>query len=217
MAQIYNSDRYNTPIGELVITPIAHGSIILEFDEKIIHVDPYSVVADYSALPDADMILMTHDHYDHLDKPALDKIMKEDTHIISTEKTAETLPGIEVLKNGDSTEWHGINIKAVPAYNIKREYEPGKVYHPKGDGNGYILSFGNFDVYIAGDTENVPELSLIKNPDIAFLPQMLPFTMDEDEMIEAAKVINPKILYPYHYSKIDKDEIQRKLPGIVVK
>ncbi|MCC8088490.1 MAG: MBL fold metallo-hydrolase [Rikenellaceae bacterium] len=217
MGQVYKSDRYSTPIGEIVVTPIAHGSIILEFQEKIIHVDPYSEIADYSLLPYADLILITHDHYDHLDKPALEKIIKPDTHIISTGKTAEVLPGIEILNNGDSTLWNGIGIKAVPAYNIKREKEPGKVFHPKGEGNGYLLDFGGFKIYIAGDTENIPELSEIKNPDIAFLPQMLPFTMDEEELIEAAKVVASQILYPYHYTTVDKETLANNLPEITIK
>lgn len=217
MGQVFSSSDYDTPIGKVTITPIAHGAVCIEFKGKVIQVDPYSEVSDYSQQPAADLVLITHDHYDHLDRPALENIVKPGTKFISTKLVAEQLPDVEVVSNGDATEWEGVRIEAVPAYNIKREREPGHVFHPKGEGNGYVLNFGDFRIYIAGDTENIPEMSRLGKIDVAFLPKNLPFTMTDDEFVEAAKIVNPKVLYPYHYSKVNKAWLAEKLPGIEIK
>jgi len=217
MAQVFTTSDYDTPLGKISVTPIAHGALYIAFDGKIIQVDPYSEIADYSNLPKADLILLTHDHYDHLDKPAIRKIVQCNTKFIGTKKAAEQIPETKVLSNGEYMEWNGIKIAAVPAYNLKHGPEPGKLFHPKGDGNGYILNFADFRLYIAGDTELIPEMYDLGQIDVAFLPKNLPFTMDDDEFVEAAKVVNPKVLYPYHYSKVDKAALAEKLPGIEIK
>jgi L-ascorbate metabolism protein UlaG (beta-lactamase superfamily) len=217
MAQPPQPDRYATPQGELLVTHIGHASLLLQLNGKKIYVDPYGEVADFSDFPKADLVLVTHEHYDHLDKKELAKIVTSKTKIIGTPLVATELSGIEVLKNGDITTWNAIEIAAVPAYNIERKRPDGAPFHPKGNGNGYVLNIDGFRVYIAGDTEMIPEMKAIVSPDIAFLPKNLPYTMSDEQFVETAKLIKPKILYPYHYFEADKAALSNELPGIEVK
>jgi L-ascorbate metabolism protein UlaG (beta-lactamase superfamily) len=206
-------DVYMTPMGPLVVTPVNHGSVMLRIKGKVIHVDPYEKSVDYATLPKADLVLITHEHSDHYDKKALDKVTKADTHIIATGSVvAAGLKGASVLKNGESTLWNDIRIDAVPAYNIEHKSPNGKPFHEKGVGNGYILSFKNYRVYIAGDTENIPEMSKLGKIQVAFLPKNLPYTMTNEQFVEAAKIIRPKALYAYHYFELDRDLLIKLLP-----
>ena len=134
-------DKYATPMGEVFVYPVGHGSVMLSWNGKTIQVDPYSKVADYSQLPQADLLLITHDHYDHLDPAAWKKTVKPTTHIITTAKVAPQMDGVtpQVMQNGEKTAWEGIQIDAVPAYNIVHKGPDGNFFHPKGEGNGYIL------------------------------------------------------------------------------
>ncbi|MDR0419216.1 MAG: MBL fold metallo-hydrolase [Prevotellaceae bacterium] len=199
-------------MGKLYVYPVGHGAIVLTINGKVIQVDPYSEVADYSALSEADLLLITHDHYDHLDEAAYSKILKSNTTLISNESAAKQLSGVKILKNGEQTTWEGINIKAVPAYNIKHRNPDGNLFHPKGVGNGYVLTFGNFKLYIAGDTENIPELADLEGVDVAFLPKNLPFTMTDEMFVKAAESFKPKVLYPYHFSELDNvDRLREEL------
>jgi L-ascorbate metabolism protein UlaG (beta-lactamase superfamily) len=208
----HTSDWYQTAMGELVVTPVNHGSVMFKIDGKVIFVDPYENKADYSKLPKADLILITHEHPDHLDKNAIAKLRKADTKFITTAAVAKILHEGQILKNGDKTVWEKIEILAVPAYNINRRRPDGQFYHPKGNGNGYILSFGKFRVYVAGDTECIPEMQKLGKIDIAFLPKNLPYTMSDAEFIEAGKVVHPKYLYPYHYFELNMDALRKELP-----
>lgn len=214
------ADRY----GEISVAPIGHGSLYLGYRDELIAVDPYSEVADYSALPEATAILITHDHYDHYDPEAIRMIATPRTTFIAPPKVAELLRSdgftqeIVPLSNGESAEYEDlIRIDAVPAYNIVRERAPGQPFHPKGDGNGYILTIDGKRIYIAGDTELTPEMRRIDFIHIAFLPLMLPYTMSEEEFIEAAKIIEPEYLYPYHYDTVDKEWLRKALPHIIVR
>lgn len=205
-------DIYNTSIGKLYVYPVGHGAIVLTINGKVIQVDPYSEVADYSTLPKADLLLITHDHYDHLDEAAYSKILKSNTAIISNEDVVKQLSDATVLKNGEQTMWEGINIKAVPAYNIKHRNSDGNHFHPKGVGNGYVLTFGDFKLYIAGDTEDIPELVELTGVDVAFLPKDLPYTMTDEMFMKAAISFKPKVLYPYHFSELDNvDRLREEL------
>ena len=217
MGQVFKSDTYSTPLGEITVTPIGHGSLMIAFDGKVIHIDPYGSVADYAKLPKADLILITHEHSDHFDPEAIAPIRKPDTEIISTRLVAERMPGVRVVSNGETTDWDGIRIEAVPAYNIQRMRSPGVPYHPKGDGNGYVLNFGDFRLYVAGDTELIPEMKELGKIDVAFLPKMLPYTMSDDEFLEAARGVHPKALYPYHFLKADRPRLREELPGIEIR
>ena len=193
------TDVVKTVEGDLKITFIGHGSLMFNFGEKIIHVDPFSRLADYSKLPRADLILLTHEHRDHLDTKALDKLRTDKTKIILTEKCGQQVKGGAIMHNGDVMTVDALKIEAVPAYNLVHMRSEGVPYHPKGNGNGYVITFGDKRIYVAGDTENTPEMKQLKDIDCAFLPMNLPYTMTPEMVADAAKAFKPKILYPYHY------------------
>jgi L-ascorbate metabolism protein UlaG (beta-lactamase superfamily) len=203
----FETDILQTSKGNLQITFIGHGSLILNFEGKVIHVDPYSALADYSKLPKADMILITHEHRDHLDQKALERIRTETTILVLTEQCAAALKGGIVMRNGDVQTIDGLKIEAVPAYNLIHMRSEGVPFHPKGVGNGYVITFGDKRVYVAGDTENIPEMKTLKNIDVAFLPMNLPYTMTPEMAADAAKAFKPKILYPYHYGDTDPSKL----------
>lgn len=206
------ADIYETDHGQLKVTLVGHGSVMFEYNGKIIQVDPYSKVADYTRLPKADLIILTHEHGDHLDTIAINTVKKKDTDYIVSKVCNEILGYGDIMNNGDKTSWNNISIEAVPAYNIVNKTPNGEFYHPKGRGNGYIFTFGDKKVYVAADTENIPEMESLKNSiDIAFLPKNLPYTMDDDMFVDAAKKVMPKILYPYHMSEFDQDKIGKAL------
>jgi L-ascorbate metabolism protein UlaG (beta-lactamase superfamily) len=189
----FQEDVFKTSGGDLKITFIKHASLMLTYAGKVIHVDPVSMYADYATLPKADLILVTHEHGDHLDMKAIQAILTTNTDIVTNPASAKMLPNGIVFKNGDARTFSGIHIEAVPAYNFKQPF------HPKGNGNGYVLTLGDKRILIAGDTENVPEIKTLKNIDVAFLPMNQPFTMTPDQVADAAKAMRPKVLYPYHF------------------
>ena len=205
-------DRYQTPIGDLYVTVLGHGSLLMKFFINVIYVDPFSQVADYKKLPKADLVLITHDHYDHLDLEALKPILKPETRVIAPAAAAQQLktlvPNVEVLANGGEAVFKHIKIEALPAYNIEQKPD-GSFYHPKGVGNGYMLNFDFFKFYIAGDTEFTPEMAELKDIYCAFLPKNTPYTMSDDMFIKAAKALKPQFLYPYHYDTVDKAALQK--------
>lgn len=201
--EAFEKDVFKTTAGELEITFLGHGTLMLKFNGKVIHVDPFSKVADYAKLPKADLLLITHEHQDHLDMAAIDLIRSKDTRIVLTEKCAEKVSGGLVMKNGDVQTVLGVKIEAVPAYNLAHKRENGQPFHPKGQGNGYVLTFGNTRLYIAGDTENTPEMKALKDIAIAFLPMNLPYTMTPEMVADSAKAFRPRILYPYHTGETD--------------
>ena len=205
----YEEDIIPTSEGDLKITCIGHGTLMFTFDEKIIHIDPVFRYADYTKMPKADLILVTHEHGDHLDDVAIQDLMKEGTAIICTSKCLDriNIKGSTVMKNGDNKILQGIAIEAVPAYNIKHMRSENNPFHPKGEGNGYILTFGDKRIYVAGDTENTPEMKALTNIDVAFLPMNLPYTMTPEMVADAAKAFKPKILYPYHFGNTDTSQL----------
>lgn len=210
----FESDVISTPEGELEMFFIGHGTLMFKFNDLVVHIDPVSREADYTSMPDADLVLVTHEHGDHLDMTAIGHIMQEDTRVVMTERCLEQLEDFKaiVMKNGDEQTLHGIVIKAIPAYNVVHKRSGGNPFHPKGAGNGYILSFGDTHVLIGGDTENIPEYkNLDKNIEVAFLPMNLPYTMTPEMVADAALAIQPKILYPYHYGQTDPQEIVKLL------
>ncbi len=211
--ETFEEDVVKTASGDLWIYFIGHGSLMVSFNGRIIHVDPFSMLADYSRLPKADLILVTHEHQDHLDPAAINRIKTANTKIILTEKCAEKVSGGIVMRNGDMQIVMGIKIEAVPAYNIIHKRDNGQPFHPKGQGNGYVLTFGDKRIYVAGDTENTPEMKALKNIDVAFLPMNLPYTMTPEMVADAAKAFRPKILYPYHYSDTDPSQVVALLRG----
>ena len=201
------SDTFDTTAGPLTVTFIGHGSLRFDFAGKTIYVDPFGKVGDYSAMPPADLVLVTHEHGDHLDPDALAKITGPDTPIILTGPCLEKLGRGTVLENGQTTERLGIAIAAVPAYNLRHKRDTGDPFHPKGRGNGYVLTFGGTTVYVAGDTEDIPEMAALAGVDVAFLPMNLPYTMTPEMAANAARLVRPTVLYPYHYGETDPKEL----------
>ncbi len=203
----FQSDIITTSSGNLKITFIGHGTLMFSFGGKVIHVDPVSREADYSKLPKANLVLLTHHHGDHLDIKALDILRTEKTVLILTEICAKQVKGGMVMKNGEVKNIDGLKIEAVPAYNLVHMRKEGNPYHPKGEGNGYLITFGDKRIYVAGDTENIPEMKKLEKIDIAFLPMNLPFTMTPEMVADAAKAFKPKVLYPYHYGETDTSKL----------
>ncbi len=204
----FEQDIFKTGAGDLKMTFIGHGTLMFELNGTTIHIDPVGRYADYTTLPKADLILITHQHGDHLDPAAIGQILKDGTEIFCNTACLEKVPSAKVLKNGDKAEYKGISIEAVPAYNLVHKRDNGNPFHPKGEGNGYVLTIGGNKIYIAGDTENIPEMKDLKKIDIAFLPMNLPYTMTPQMVADAAASFNPKILYPYHYGNTQVDQLK---------
>ncbi len=203
----FETDVLPTSAGDLSITFLGHGSLLMVFKGMNIYVDVYGEVADYSKLPKADIIFLTHEHFDHLDPKALASIQTEKTVLVYTEGCKQMAKGGIVMRNGDRQTVSGIPVEAVPAYNLVHKRPSGDPFHPKGSGNGYILSFGGTRLYVAGDTENIPEMKALNKIDIAFLPMNLPYTMTPEMVADAAKSFRPHILYPYHYGDTDTKKL----------
>ncbi len=206
--EAFERDIIETSEGDLEITFIAHGTLMFEFKEKIIHVDPVGQYADYTTMPKADIIMITHEHGDHLDPEVVDILRTDQTDIILTAICAERIEGNIVMNNGNVQTVQDLKIEAVPAYNLEQGF------HPKGNGNGYVVTFGDKKIYIAGDTENIPEMKELSDIDIAFLPMNLPFTMSPQQVADAALSFKPKILYPYHYGNTDPSELVDLLQNV---
>lgn len=240
-------NTFYTPIGNLDVEHLGHGSLRLELNGMQIYVDPYSDVCDYSKLPKADLIFITHAHTDHYDCNAIDLVstpktefivskavetcfnndlptlslnldnnslqVDPSTNLVSLESAKLCLKGapVHVLYNGDTSIIKDLEVTALPAYNIKHKRDNGHPFHIKGEGNGYLVSFGGVKVYIAGDTEFIPEMEYISNPDIAFMPKNLPYTMSDEEFLEAANSIKPKNLYPIHFFEMDAKSLAKGL------
>jgi L-ascorbate metabolism protein UlaG (beta-lactamase superfamily) len=209
----FETDVLPTSVGDVAITFLGHGSLILAWNGKQIYLDPYGEVADYAQLPKADLVLITHEHFDHCDLQSLAHVRTPETEIVLTPACAQKITGGIVMRNGDKRVVEGIPIAAVPAYNRVHKRENGQPFHPQGIGNGYILTFGDTRIYFAGDTENIPEMKQIENIDYAFLPMNLPYTMTPEMVADAARTFRPRILYPYHYGSTDTARLVELLRG----
>lgn len=206
-AEELQRDTISTTAGNVEITFVGHGTLMLRWGKTIIHIDPWSNLPGFNTLPQADLILVTHHHGDHLDSAAISRIRTPATILLLTAKCVERVRGGTVMKNGDVQKVLGLTVEAVPAYNLVHVRPDGTPFHPKGEGNGYVLTIGHTRIYIAGDTENTPEMEALRNIDVAFLPMNLPYTMTPEMVAEAAKAFKPKILYPYHYSQTDPTKL----------
>jgi L-ascorbate metabolism protein UlaG (beta-lactamase superfamily) len=201
-----------TSAGVVKITPVNHAALMIEGGGKVIHVDPTSA-ANFEGLPPADIILITDIHGDHMDPKALPKVQKDGTVILAPEAVAKTITTATVIGNGESKTMGSWKIEAIPMYNLKRGPAEGKLFHDKGRGNGYVLTYGGKRIYIAGDTEGIPEMKALKNIDIAFICMNLPYTMPPEEAAEAVKAFKPKIAIPYHYRGSDPKVFESALAG----
>ena len=208
--QNFEMDSFTTHNGKsLKITFFKHASLLLEYAGQKIFVDPVSDYADYTQQPKTDFILITHEHGDHFDTKAIAAIETSGTRIIANPNCRKMLNRGQEMKNGDVLQLaDDMKLEAVPAYNTT----PGRdKFHPKGRDNGYILTLGGTRIYIAGDTEDIPELNQVKDIDIAFLPVNQPYTMTPEQAIRATQIIKPHILYPYHYGDTDINKVKEGL------
>jgi L-ascorbate metabolism protein UlaG (beta-lactamase superfamily) len=206
------TDAFATAAGPVRITPIHHASFLIEAGGKAIQVDPWSQ-GNYDGLPKAGLILVTDIHPDHLDPAEIAKLSTPETVVIAPPAVAVTITSAKVLRNGETTTWDGWTIAAIPMYNMKRGPAPGKFYHDKGRGNGYVLTYGGKRFYIAGDTEGTPEMRALKNIDVAFVPMNVPYTMTPEEAADAVRAFHPAVVYPYHYHGSDLTVFSRALEG----
>lgn len=206
-------DKVSTSAGNVVMNFLGHGSLMFRIDDFAIYIDPVSTYGDYKNLPKADLILVTHEHSDHLDIKLIGELKKEGTLVFTNQKSTEQIGWAMPMRPGDRQEVNSIVIEAVYAYNIVNMRSPGQPFHPKGSGVGYILTIGETRFYIAGDTENIPEMKALKNIEVAFLPMNLPYTMTPAMVADAALAFKPKILYPYHFGDTNTEELVNLLKG----
>lgn len=205
-------DEISTAAGPVIITPIQHASFTLAASGKTIYVDP-SPAKLFTGKPKADLILVTDIHQDHMDQGAVQELSGSGMKIIAPAAVAKTITSAEILNIGETAHWNGWTIEAVPMYNEKRGPAPGQLFHPKGRGNGYVLTYGGKRFYISGDTEGTPEIRQLKNIDVAFVCMNLPYTMPVEEAADAVKAFHPKIVYPYHYRGQDTTKFAQLLTG----
>ena len=207
------SDIVRTSAGDVEMYFIGHGSLMFRVNNFVIHIDPVKSSGRYDKLPVADLILVTHEHYDHLDELLIKELRKKETVMICSGSCISKVPWAQAVKPGDVKKIGNLTVEAVPAYNIVNERSKGQPFHPRGVGNGYILNIGDKRFYIAGDTENTPEMKALNGIDVAFLPMNLPYTMTPAMVADAARAFSPKILYPYHFGDTNTDEIVKLLKG----
>ncbi len=200
---VRTADSFPTAAGDAKITPIFHASVLLEAGGKAIHIDPYSQ-GDFTGLPKADLVLITHIHGDHNDPKALAQVRTGATVVYAPANVAKTVPGALVMKNGETVHWGAFTIEAVPMYNLTHGPSAGTFFHPKGLGNGYVITYGGKRFNFSGDTEATPEFRGLKNIDVAFVCMNLPFTMTPAEAAEGVRAMHPGVVYPYHYRNGDK-------------
>ena len=225
----FEVDVFETKSGKPVkFHALVHASIRIDYDGQTIMIDPVTKLGgrtiDYSAMPKADYIFVTHEHGDHFDKEALKQLTGEGTQLVMNQRCVDMYGSGQAMVNGQSSSLrsgaggtmvngqssmvNGLKVEAVPAYNTTEGHQQ---FHPKGRDNGYILTLDSLRIYIAGDTEDIPEMADIKDIDIAFLPCNQPYTMTPEQLVKAAKTIKPKVLFPYHYSKTDVSGIPAQL------
>lgn len=190
-------ETFSTSAGTLQITPIQHASLVIQAGGKVLYIDPAE--GSYDGLPQADYILLTDIHGDHLAPPVINKLKKADTAIVAPKAVASQVAGARVLSNGEKTTVGPFAVEAVPMYNLKRGPSAGQLYHDKGRGNGYIVTYGGKRFYFSGDTEVTTEMKALKNIDVAFVCMNLPYTMTPQEAAEGVRAFHPAIVYPYHY------------------
>ena len=201
----YEVDVFKTKSGKTVkFHALVHASIRMEYDGKEIEIDPVTNLGNktinYSAMPKADYIFITHEHGDHFEKEAIKQLTGDKTQLITNKRCADMLGYGKMMSNGQQSTFKDISVEAVPAYNTT---EGRTQFHPKGRDNGYILTIDGLRIYIAGDTEDIPEMQGIKDIDIAFMPCNQPYTMTTEQLVKAAKTVKPKVLFPYHYGQTD--------------
>ena len=189
---------FKTSAGDVNITPIYHASTLIEAGGKVIYVDP-AKPSDFTGLPQADLILISDIHGDHMDADAVKKLSKANTEIIAPPSVVMTITNAKPLANGGKTKWDKWTIEAIPMYNMVRKNPQGEPFHTKGRGDGFILTYGGKRFYFSGDTEAIPEMLALKNIDVAFICMFDRPTMSPEEAADAVLKFHPKVVIPYHY------------------
>jgi len=200
-AQLTTPDTIAASKGNVIVQPVFHAALVLQWNGKSVYIDPYNGADAYVTLPKPDLVLITDIHGDHMDLKTLQALDLSHATFIVPQAVADKLPAewkqkLVVLQNGNTTEQSGISISAIPMYNLPND---STARHTKGRGNGYILTLGGKKFYISGDTEDIPEMRSLKNIDVAFVCMNLPFTMSVEQAASAVLEFKPKIVYPYHY------------------
>lgn len=206
------TQTFTTAAGPVKITPIYHASLMIEAAGKTIYLDP-AAPGNFAGLPPADLILITDIHGDHMDTKTIPTVSKSTTEIWTPPAVVATVTTAKPIANGDTKHWNDWTIEAIPMYNLKRGPAPGKLFHDKGRGNGYVLTYGGKRFYFSGDTEGIPEMRALKDIDVAFVCMNLPYTMPPDEAADAVKAFHPKIVIPYHFKGSDLSIFQKGLEG----
>ncbi len=215
--KVFGKDTLKSSSGDVIITFIGHGSLLLQWGERNIYIDPSSQKADLYQFPKADMLFVTHHHNDHCDPAALKALTNDKTKTFMSEIAHEKWHQGMVLYPKQQLSIDGVGITVVSAYNLVNKNEEGVPYHKEGQCNSYILTLGDLRIFIGGDTENTPEMKALKNIDAAFLPMKLPYTMSPEMVVDAVKGFKPKILYPYHYDRKmlpELTELMKNIPEV---
>lgn len=197
------ADDITTSAGNVRMHFIGHGSLMFEINNYVIQIDPVRSSGDYTGRGKADLILITHEHSDHLDGKLIEELRKPSTLLFASKAAASSVEGAVSMQAGDMKKAGDVTVEAVHAYNIINERSKGMPFHPKGAGLGFILTIGDKRFYVAGDTENTPEMKALSKIDVAFLPMNLPYTMTPEMVADAARAFRPAVLYPYHYGSTD--------------
>jgi L-ascorbate metabolism protein UlaG (beta-lactamase superfamily) len=206
------TDRFPTARGELVVTLLDRGTVLLGWDDKAIYVDPTSAAVEDASLPRADVIFITHDHYDACDAVAVSRLEEPATVVVAPPSVVRKTRVDVVLRNGDARDVAGLGVVAVPMYNVRRGPGPDLLYHPVGRGDGYVLDLAGTRVYFSGDTECTPEMKALEGVDIAFVSVGLPYTMGADEAAECLAAMHPRVAFPYRQTR-PSPELVRALAG----
>jgi L-ascorbate metabolism protein UlaG (beta-lactamase superfamily) len=209
---VAQTQTFSTSAGEVKITPLFHASTLIQAGGKTVYVDP-AKPAKLTGLPKADLILITHMHFDHFDPESIADISQPSTVVFAPASVVEKFPSAKPIANGQTQQWQQWTIEAVPAYNLTRGPAPGQFFHPKGRDNGYVITYGGKRFYFSSDTEGVPEMRALKNIDVAFICMNLPYTMPPEEAADSVKAFHPKIVIPYHYRGSDLKVFQQGLAG----
>ena len=211
------TDKFPTSKGELTVTPIHHASLVLAIGDKAIFLDP-TKDGSIEGLPKADYVFVTDIHPDHLDDAGIARVKKDGTVLVGPAAVDAKTKMNVVLANGETHDFGAFSVQAVPMYNLQRGPEPGKLFHDKGRGNGYVFTFGSTRVYDSGDTECTPEMKALTNIDVAFVCMNLPYTMPPSEAAECVNAFKPKVVFPFHYRGSNLEEFTSKVaPGIEVR
>jgi L-ascorbate metabolism protein UlaG (beta-lactamase superfamily) len=203
--------EFSTSAGTLKITPIQHASLMIQAGGKVLYIDPAQ--GSFDGMPQADYILITDIHGDHMAPEIVNKLKKSGTEIVAPQAVSEKVSGTSVIAYGQTKKLGPFTVESVPAYNLTRGPAAGKLFHDKGRGCGYIVTYGGKRFYFSGDTEATPEMKALKNIDVAFVCMNLPYTMTPEEAADAVHAFHPKVVYPYHYKGSDTAAFKKALDG----